>query len=73
MVGPERIIPQGDSNPHGSKTGPYNTIGGWGLPASKGEDQCPKCRGLNFKYVPLFAEAAENKCSDCGYSELFCY
>lgn len=71
--GKEQIIPKGTHNPHGSVTGPYNTAGGWGKPASKGEHKCPKCESLNFHYEPGFAESAKNVCPDCGYDEWFCY
>ena len=71
-IGPHVIIPKGPDNPYGSVTGPYNTEGGWGLPAGP-EHKCPKCGGDNFKYYSGFMIAAENKCSDCDYIEVFCY
>lgn len=55
--GPEIKVPKGGHNPYGSTTGPYHTIGGWGLLAEEGKDPCPKCGGLEFHYVPGFAEA----------------
>jgi hypothetical protein len=68
----EKIMPKGVDNPFGSITGPYNTISGWGKPAQKGIDRCPKCGGLDFHYEPGFAEAAWNKCP-CGYEEFFLF
>jgi hypothetical protein len=72
-LGMEKITPKGDNNPYGSVTGPYNTAGGWGKPATKGEPPCPKCRSVEFHYKAMFAAAAENVCPECGYSEIFCY
>lgn len=69
---PEKITPKGPNNPYGSVTGPYNSLGGWGKPARKGEDKCPKCGGLEFHYVPGFCDYAENVCP-CGYSEDFSF
>ena len=66
------LIPKGKNNKYGSKTGPYLTVGGWGTPAGK-NDKCPKCKSKNFKYVGGFAEAADNICGNCGYSEGFLY
>jgi uncharacterized protein (DUF983 family) len=67
-----RIIPKGKNNKYGSKTGPYNMIDGWGLPAGL-NDKCPKCGSKKFHYVAGFAEAATNECPDCKYEEWFCY
>lgn len=59
-------------NPYNSHTGPYNQIGGWGLPAGK-KDKCPKCESKTFHCEFGFAEAATNKCNKCDYSEFFAY
>lgn len=37
------------------------------------EDKCPKCGSKTFHYEDGFAEAAENKCNECDYSEFFVY
>jgi hypothetical protein len=65
-IGPRRMV----RNRHGSITGPYNTVGGWGLPAAPW-NICPRCKSPRFRYVPGFAEAATNECPDCSYSEFF--
>lgn len=72
LLGPEILIKKGPKNPYGSKTGPYRLAGGWGYPAGE-EDLCPVCSSKTFHYEGLFAEAAINKCDECGYSEDFLY
>lgn len=59
---PHKTTPKGAHNPFGSTTGPFDTIGGWGKPANKGTDLCPKCGGKEFYYRPGFCEGAENVC-----------
>ena len=68
---PELVLP-GKRNPYGSVTGGNITEGGWGTPTDD-KLECPACNGDNFRYVPGFAEAAENRCLDCGYHEYFIY
>jgi predicted nucleic-acid-binding Zn-ribbon protein len=49
-----------------------NMTGLWGTPATD-EDICPKCGSKSIHYIAGFAACAENKCDECGYSELFLY
>jgi len=61
----------------------HRVDGGWGMdeegprgrwhgPPDEG-DTCPQCGSADIKYVPGFAEAAENECESCGHRTFYLY
>jgi len=47
-------------------------MGRWHGPPDEG-DTCPRCGSADVKYVPGFAECAENECGSCGHRSFYLY